>query len=401
MALDLFRVMGGVQIDDSIQILEGSGAPSLDAPLGSVYSDITSGSVGYFQKIGSGPGADKWLRLATQDYVQSFGASAISWREPVVVRSTASSLPATTVDTVDGHTVVAGDRVLFSDISGGAGPNVYVASGSTGAWVWTEDTNLESSGDTVYVTSGTNSGKTYTFNGTAWVWISQDSSDELGFIRSFIGKNAVGSETPSYSSTNQVSNGQALETAIGALDGAIGADVGGSPNVVTAGNSVFGSISELDSAIGADVTTGGTILAANTIQQNIQALDSAIGADVTSSGSILSTNTVNQNITAINNTVQSLTLTTTGTDTASDTAPVGVEMAKWLIKVEDSGNVRAEEVFAITDGSTVDFTRYGVLKLGSAVTPFSVAVVLDSGQIKLTVTGPTGSSVIIKRITVA
>lgn len=400
MALDLFRVSGGIQIDSSIRILEGTGAPTADAERGSVYSDITSGAVGYYLKIAAGAGADKWLRMATQDYVQQFGASSISWREPTIVRSTATSLPAGTVNAVDGHTIVAGDRVLFSNISGGAGPNVYVASGVEDAWVWTEDLNLETAGDTVYVVGGSDGGKTYTFNGTAWTWISQDSSDELGFIRAFIGKNAGGVETPAYASTNQIANGQSLETAISNLDSAIGADIGGSPNIVTAGGGVYDSISELDSAIGADVTTGGTILAGNTVQQNIQALDSAIGADVTTNGSIVSTNTVNQNITAINNTIEELSLTVTGTVTASDTLPSGIEMAKWLVKIKDSGdNIRAEEIFAVTDGSTVDFTRYGVLKIGSAVT-FSATVVLDSGDMKITVTGAAGSAVTIKRLSV-
>ena len=401
MAQDLFRVMGGIQIDESVQILEGAGVPSLDAPLGSVYSDTSSGSVGYYQKIGAGAGADKWLRLATQDYVQQFASSAISWREPAVVRSTATTLPASSVDVVDGHTIAEGDRVLFSDISGGAGPNLYIASGTAGNWTWTEDLNLESSGDTLYVIGGSSGGKTYTFNGSAWTWISQDSSDELGFLRAFVGKNAGGNELPDYSSVNQVSDGQSLETAISNLDAAIGADLAGTPNVCTPGGTVYGNIQELDSAIGADVTNGGSILASNTVNQNIQALDAEIGSPVVTSGSIVSTNTVNQNISALNATVETLTTTTTGTQTASDTTPVGVELAKWLIKVEDGSNVRAEEVFAVTNGSAVDFTRYGVIKLGSALTPFSVNVTLVGGQMVLTVTGPVGGAVVIKRITVA
>lgn len=400
MAQDLFRVLGGIQIDESVQILEGLGAPSLDAPLGSVYSDTSTGSVGYYQKIGAGPGADKWIRLATQDYVQQFASSAISWREPAVVRSTATSIPASSVDVVDGHTVAEGDRVLFSDIVGGSGPNLYVASGTPGNWTWTEDLNLESSGDTIYVIGGSDGGKTYTYNGTAWTWISQDSSDELGFLRAFVGKNAGGNELPDYSSVNQVADGQSLETAISSLDAAIGADIGGTPNVVTPGGTVYGNIQELDAAIGADVTNGGTILASNTVNQNIQALDAEIGSPVTSEGAISASNTVNQNIQALNTAVLTQTTATTGTQTAVDTLPVGVEMAKWLVKVEDGSNVRAEEVFAVTNGSTVDFTRYGVVKLGSTITPFSVVATLVAGQIVLTVTGPVGGAVVIKRISV-
>lgn len=397
MSLDLFRVLGGVQIDDSIQILEGAGIPTLDAPLGSVYSDTSSGSVGYFLKISSGVGADKWMRLATTAEVQAYAATAISWREPVVRRSTLTTIPASTVNTIDGHIIAAGDRVLFSEV---AGENVYVASGISGAWVWTEDTNLETAGDTVYVTGGTDAGKTYTFNGTNWVWISQESSDELGFLRAFVGKNAAGNELPDYTSTNQIADGQSLETAISALDATFGSDIGAA-NQVTPGGTVFGNISELDSTIGADVTNGNYILAANTINANIQALDTEIGAQVVSSGVILSTNSVNANITALNAEGLKQGGVTTGTASAVDTLPVGTSFAKWIIKVLDGVNVRAEEVLAVTNGSSVDYTRYAALKIGSALTPFSAVVTLSGTQLVLTVTGPAGSTVTIKRVSVS
>ena len=215
-------------------------------------------------------------------------------------------------------------------------------------------------------------------------------------------KSAIGNELPDYSSVNQVADGQSLETAISNLDAAIGADIAGSPNQVTAGGTVYGNIAELDAAIGADVTNGGTVLAANTVNQNIQALDSAIGAPVTTVGAVSASNTVNQNIQAVNAALLAQTNTTTGTQTATDTLPIGAEMGKWLIKIVEGGsNVRAEEVFAVTNGSTVDFTRYAALKIGSSITPFSVNVALVSGQVAITVTGPAGGSVVIKRVSVA
>ena len=401
MSQDLFRVLGGIQIDDSVKILEGAGVPSVDAPLGSIYSDVSTGSVGYFLKVGSGAGTDKWVKLATQQYVQQFASSAVSWREPVSVRVTSTSLPSSSTNVVDGATVVDGMRVLFSNVTGNA--NVFIASGTAGNWTWTEDTNLESSGDTVYVIGGTDGGKTFSYTGAGnWVWISQDSSDELGFLRSFVGKSAVGNELPDYASTNQIADGQSLETAISNLDSAIGADIGGSPNQVTAGGTVYGNIGELDAAIGADVTNGGYVLAANTVNQNIKALDNAIGSPVTTTGSVVAGNTVNQSIQAVDGALQTQTKVTTGANTATDTLPLGAEMGKWLIKVVEGGsNVRAEEVFAVTNGSTVDFTRYAALKIGSSITPFSVNVVLSGSQVAITVTGPTGSSVVIKRISVA
>lgn len=45
---------------------------------------------------------------------------------------------------------------------------------------------------------------------------------ELGYTHTFIGKSGMGNEMPTYSSTNTVSNGDSLETAIGKLDAAPG-----------------------------------------------------------------------------------------------------------------------------------------------------------------------------------
>jgi len=67
------------------------------------------------------------------------------------------------------------------------------------------------------------------------------------YIRTFIGKGAAGSETPSYSSENYVSNGQDLEVAIGALDGALAAVAGGAGGDISA---LEGRVSTLEGYVG-------------------------------------------------------------------------------------------------------------------------------------------------------
>ena len=69
MSLDLFRVAGGIQINDSTQILEGAGAPSVDAPVGSVYTNTTTG--GLYTKVLTGAGTDKWELVAAKSYVDT------------------------------------------------------------------------------------------------------------------------------------------------------------------------------------------------------------------------------------------------------------------------------------------------------------------------------------------
>lgn len=356
MAEDFFRIYRGLELDEAVQILEGAGVPGAAgdtslAPVGSQYLNTTDGSL--WTKTAAGVGTNKWEVVATKNYVDAQLGTTVSWREPAVVReNTLTSLPASTVDTVDGHTIVSGDRVLFSAISGGAGPNVYIASGSTGAWVWTEDANNETSGDTLYVESGTSAGKTFTFNGTAWVQSDQTSLDELGYIRAFIGKGAAGLETPSYTSVTQVTQNGTLEAAIG----------------------------ELDAAIGASVVNGTVILATNATNANITALDAYVG-----------------NM-ALETTANSVT-TTVVVD-----GPVVTTASKWIVRAVDAADptsVYAAEIFAVHNGVAVDSTRYAVLKLGSNINGLVIAVTLTGGNaLNLTVTSTTAVNVTARRVTV-
>ena len=188
MALDFFRITKGLELDN-IQLLEGSGVPGAAgdtslAPVGSIYTDESNGDL--YTKVLAGVGTNKWELLATKTYVDMQIGATISWREPVEVADLVStSIPAATVNVVDGVTITSGMRVLFPAATTSTDQNVWVASGSTGAWTWTEDTNAESAGDTVYVSQGTSSGKRFTYNGTTWVQTDGTTVDELGFIRSF------------------------------------------------------------------------------------------------------------------------------------------------------------------------------------------------------------------------
>lgn len=227
MSRKLFQVAGGLS-DGSKYYLSGSGAPGGDtafqdaAGIGSQYQDLLTGVL--YAKDTAGAGASNWKAIATAADVAAI-TGGLSWREPVkIVDTTATSTVAALADLdvddlIQGAAVLAGDRMLFSAIA--LSPNVYIVGGSSGAWTLTEDTNEESAGDTVQCLSGDNSGRMFQYNGTAWNWIGQNSSNEDGFIRAFIGKGGVGSELPAFTTEHHVTNGQSLETAIGVLDAAI------------------------------------------------------------------------------------------------------------------------------------------------------------------------------------
>lgn len=461
MSIDMFRIERGLELDESVQMLQGAGAPGVsgdtaDAPRGSVYQDNATGD--FYTKTSAGTGADKWQKMASEQYVNNAVGATVSWREPAAVRdNVATSLPTGTAGSpivVDGVSISNGQRVLFSAVVGGAGKNIYVYDQTTG--LFAEDVNAESDGDAAYVQGGSAAGKTYIFNGTAWVQSDQSSLDELGFIRSFIGKGAAGAEVTSFTSTNYVVDGSSLEDAVGAIDGGLGANVS-LGNYINPANSVNGNIQVLDTRLGPNVTAGNNISPASSVQQNIQSLDTQVGADLllgnfitadqTSNSAITAldaeiganvvagnyvspTNKINANIQAldteigaevvdgeyvtaagsVNSNLQALDtavaanskeVTVTNVTSIQTIDSVTNGAAKWLVRVEnvaDLANVYATEVYAVSNGVIADYTRYATLKVGTNISGLTVSVDYSAGSMRLRVASTAAVNVSVRRV---
>ena len=164
------RFNGGIDID-GVHFLVGSGVPGGTTPtdgagVGSSYQDTSNG--GQYSKKTAGSGTDKWIQAATED--------AATWRAPVTAvdvtlrANVAAAVTAANVaDTVDGATIASGSRVLLTNLTAG-NENIYVVSGSTAAWVFTEDANSATDADAVLVQDGTVYAETkFVFDGTNWV----------------------------------------------------------------------------------------------------------------------------------------------------------------------------------------------------------------------------------------
>lgn len=385
MALDLFRIIKGlnIQSDDlsqSANILLGTGAPGGDAgshdaaTVGSIYlrTDVDTDGLQLYWKQGTANTAADWKQGTDKAYVDAV-AQGLSWREPALVRDNtvyatiaAAQTAANVANTANGVTIQAGDRLLFSNLTTG-NDNVYVVSGSTGAWTFTEDTNLATDGDAILIQSGTHAEQQWVFDGTTWIQFGSDLSTELAYVRAFIGKTAAGNEMPTYSSTNVVTQSGSLETAIGEADAAFG-----------------------DGEITND---GGT---------NVLTDDMSWGA----AGTLTVTGALNQLNDAVSPLVQE-SLETIGAQTATvlttiDTIAVAdATQVKWMVQVRATGtpaNRRAVEIHAITDGTNVDHTEYAILNLGSAIAGLDFNVAISGANLILTVNSTSGVDYVVQRI---
>lgn len=96
---------------------------------------------------------------ATKNYVDA-ARSGLTIKDPVRVASTTNVVIATgTLLTIDGITLVAGDRVLLKNQTAGAENGIYVA--ATGAWSRASDANISAeviAGMAVWVNEGTTNG---------------------------------------------------------------------------------------------------------------------------------------------------------------------------------------------------------------------------------------------------
>ena len=370
MSQDFFRIYRGLELDDAVQFLTGTGAPGSTADtdaagVGSYYTNQANGE--FWTKTAAGSGADKWSLQATQSYVQTVLTTGISWREPVrVIDTVATTLPTGTPGspvTVDGVSIGNGQRVLFASISGGDGPNVYVYDQALGTFA--EDTNNESDGDTVFVQEGTAADSTWQYNGSAWITITTGTANaEIGYIRDYVGKPTAGAVLPDYSSENIVTDNDSHTVAIGKLDAEagyantfIGKTAGASTpdyasnNFVTDGDSLVTAIGDLDAA-----------LAQTTLQTDV--------ANVT-------------------------TITTVDAATA-----VVTEWDVFVREVATPTRVWAGKVFATHNGTSPDYTTFGVLRLNGAITGLSVSVTLTGGDtLNLRVTSTSAVDVKAKRLT--
>lgn len=94
----------------------------------------------------------------------------------------------------------------------------------------------------------------------------------------------------------------------------------------------------------------------------------------------------------------------TATAVTSSTDSVAAPMAKWLVWVQDATtttDVTAYEIFAASNGTDVDFNRFGILKLGAGVTGATVTVSQSGANIVLAVTTVGSANITIKRVAVA
>ena len=331
---------------------------------------------------------------------------------------------------IDGVVVANGDRILFDNITG-SDKNAYLVTGTPGSGATLVEDHIdgvtvqETKGDALYVEEGSTAGRKYTYNGTDWVQQGAAERTELGYIRNFVGKTGEGSETPDYSSTNVVSDGDTLETASGKLDAEIGAAVA-TPHSRTAGpisdQAVNLNVEALDDAIGADVTSTNQVTAADTVNENLTALDlavgddvagpasrtvgavsaqdvnsnveqldTAIGPDVTSTKHVSAANDVNANISILDDVAgdaktESKTDSVTTATTVDSVKVDDVLGAEWFVHARSTvtaTNVWAGKILAIHNGTSgadataVDYNTFAILKLGSAIPALDFECDLD------------------------
>lgn len=223
MSLDYFDVEKGLRINTEQTFTQGSGDPTADEPVGSVYLE-DDGTL--WQKRSAGAGTPNWRRMATEEFVNNL-VDGRSWREPVAAHDddlyanvAAAEANLNGANDFDGVTLGTGDRVLLSNLTSG-NENVYIVNGTPGAGATlVEDTNLATDGDAVWVEAGTTWGDTtWAYNGTVWVQFGAGDQTELGYIRAFIGKGAAGNEMPAYTNNNFITDSDSLEESISDLDG--------------------------------------------------------------------------------------------------------------------------------------------------------------------------------------
>ncbi len=281
---------------DLAQFISEAGVPGSttltdNAPIGSTYSDATSGLM--YRKNAAGAGTSKWIKILDEN---SGASSGLTWLEPAelyvpdVFANLAAAEAYVNAITQQTYTILDQDRLLFDGITG-SNKNIFIVSGTPGSGA----TLVESAhapaegGDQVFIEHGNAAGTQYAYNEVPDTWTKNNQSnlDELGFIRTFIGKGAAGNELPAYTSVVTIANGDPIETAVGKLDAALAitnTNVG--TNTTNIGN-VQTEVDAIETSWGSSINTNGTyagfsgttfIDGNSSLSEDLTDLDLAIGA---------------------------------------------------------------------------------------------------------------------------
>jgi hypothetical protein len=263
--------------------------------------------------------------------------------------------------------------------------------------------------------------------------IADANATEDGYQNTFTGKSGIGSETPTYSTTNVVTDATSLETAIGALDdqlgdiamesfnsrtmgglssqatsdnfGAIDAAVGGDSEVqygynITTGNSVYYMLDQIDYLLGStgDLTSShsrasfGTIGSSSSYWKNIYYLDQAIGGDSDFSGGnyTSSSNTVCANLEALDAALNTTdgNISTNVTDISnleaalgSSTGASGMDYTSTNVVTVDTSAVAAISALDTEIGNAVAGTTYASdQNVGANIEALDAALVLERDE---------------------
>ena len=146
-----------------------SGLNITSSTINSTTIGATTPSTGVFTNIATTTGTITTAPsspndIANKQYVDYY-AAGLSWKQPVAT-ATSASITRSGLQTINGVTLVAGDRVLVKDQSTASENGIYVASATAWTYAIGADDWAEYVGAIVFVASGS-------LNGTAWYCTAQ------------------------------------------------------------------------------------------------------------------------------------------------------------------------------------------------------------------------------------
>jgi len=146
-----------------------SGLNITSSTINSTTIGATTPSTGVFTNIATTTGTITTAPtgatdIANKQYVD-FYAAGLSWKQPVIT-ATSANITRSGLQTINGVTVVAGDRVLVKDQTTASQNGIYIASASAWTYAVGADDWAEYVGAIVFVSSGS-------LNGTAWYCTAQ------------------------------------------------------------------------------------------------------------------------------------------------------------------------------------------------------------------------------------